>query len=238
MTACSPETIELLKKVPTAAITGLLLKKYGLRMRAIPGISAIDPANCRFVGPAFTLRYVPMREDLALAIDIGNPANAMLQATQQIPAGSVFVMDMCGNGAVGGLGDVLTTRMQVRGVVGVVADGGMRDVAEIRTLGMPTYCKGPAAPASPSALIPIAIQQPIGCGGVLIYPGDIIVADEDGVAVIPVHLAEEVAKQAIEKEALDGWVRERVAEGGDILGLYPPNEANLEKFRAWKAGQG
>ncbi|RDJ25175.1 ribonuclease activity regulator RraA [Bosea caraganae] len=238
MTACSPETIALLKQVPTAAITGLLLKKYGLRMRAIPGLVPIDGAKCRFVGPAFTLRYVPMREDIALAVDIGNPANAMLQATQQIPAGSVFVMDMCGNGAVGGLGDVLVTRMLVRGVVGVVSDGGMRDVAEIRSLGMPTYCKGPAAPASPSALIPIAIQEPIGCGGVLIYPGDIIVADEDGVAVIPVHLAAEVATQAIEKEALDGWVRERVAEGGDILGLYPPNEANLAKFKAWKAAQG
>jgi regulator of RNase E activity RraA len=140
--------------------------------------------------------------------------------------------------AVGGLGDVLTTRMQVRGVVGVVADGGMRDVSEIRALGMPTFCSGPAAPASPSALIPMAIQQPIGCGGVLVFPGDIMVGDEDGVAVIPAHLAEDVAKTGIEKEALDGWVRERVAEGGDILGLYPPNEANLEKFRAWKAAQG
>ena len=238
MKTCSPEVIELLKQVPTAPITGLLLKKYGLRMRAIPGISPIDPAKCRFVGPAFTLRYVPMREDVALALDIGNPENAMQQATQQIPAGSVFVMDMCGNGAVGGLGDVLTTRMMVRGVAGIVADGGMRDVAEIRAMGMPTYCKGPAAPASPSALIPIAIQQPIGCGGVLVFPGDIIVADEDGVAVVPAHLAEEVARQALEKEALDGWVRKRGAEGGDILGLYPPNEANLERFRAWKAGQG
>lgn len=238
MKTCSPEVIELLKQVPTAPITGLLLKKYGLRMRAIPGISPIDPAKCHFVGPAFTLRYVPMREDLALALDIGNPENAMLQATQQIPAGSVLVMDMCGNGAVGGLGDVLTTRMMVRGVTGIVADGGMRDVAEIRAMGMPTYCKGPAAPAGPSALIPIAIQQPIGCGGVLIFPGDIIVADEDGVAVIPVHLAEDVARQALEKEALDGWIRKRVAEGGDIFGLYPPNEANLERFRAWKAAQG
>ena len=235
MTACSPETIQLLARVPTAVVTGLLLKKHGLRMRAIPEIRPIDPARCRFVGPAFTLRYVPMREDIALAVDIGNPANAMLQATQQIPTGSVFVMDMCGIGSVGGLGDVLTTRMQVRGVVGVVADGGMRDVSEIRALGMPTFCKGPAAPASPSALIPIAIQQPIGCGGVLVFPGDIMVGDEDGVAVIPAHLADEIAQMGVEKEALDGWVRERVAEGGDILGLYPPNESNLEKFRAWQA---
>jgi regulator of RNase E activity RraA len=238
MTATSPETIELLKRVPTAAITGLLLKKYGLRMRAIEGVRPIDPAKCRFVGPAFTLRYVPQREDLSLAVDIGNPSNAMLRATQQIQAGSVFVMDMCGNGAVGGLGDVLTTRMLVRGVVGVVADGGMRDVSEIRQLGMPTFCKGPAAPASPSALIPIDIQQPIGCGGVLVMPGDIMVGDEDGVAVIPAHLADEVAEQGVAKETLDGWVRDRVAEGGDIFGLYPPNEANLERFRAWKAAQG
>ncbi len=236
-TACKPETIELLKQVPTAVITGLLYKKYGLRTRAITGVAPVDPNRCRFAGPAFTLRYVPQREDLNVATDIGNPNSAMLRATEQIPSGSVFVMDMQGNGLVGGLGDVLTQRFLVRGVAGVVADGGMRDVREIRALGLPIFCRGPAAPPSPVALMALDIQQPIGCGGVVVFPGDIVVGDEDGVAVIPAHLAQEVAEQGIEKELLDGWVRERVAEGNGLLGLYPPNADNLARFKTWRESQ-
>jgi len=237
MKTYSEETTEILKKASTAAITGLLLKKYSLRMRAISGVRPIDPDNCRFAGPAFTLRYVPQREDLSMTSDIGNPDNAMLKATQQISAGSVFVMDMMGNGSVGGLGDVLTTSFLARGVVGIVADGGMRDVSEIRSLGMPIHCKGPAAPPSPSALMPIDIQQPIGCGCVLVLPGDFIVADNDGVAVIPAHLADEVAEQVVDKEAMETWIRNRVAEGEGVYGLYPPNEANRERYQRWKEVQ-
>jgi regulator of RNase E activity RraA len=234
MTTYRAETIEILKNASTAAITGLLLKKHGFRMRAISGVRPIDSRNCRFAGPAFTLRYVPQREDLSVSGDIANPNNAMLKATQQISPGSVLVMDMMGNGSVGGLGDVLTTSFQAQGVAGIVADGGMRDVGEISQLGMPVYCKGPAAPPSPSALIPIDIQQPIACGGVLVFPGDFIVADDDGVAVIPAHVADDVADQVVDKELMESWIRSRVAEGEGVFGLYPPNEANLEKYREWK----
>jgi regulator of RNase E activity RraA len=235
MTTYRAETIEILKKASTAAITGLLLKKHGFRMRAISGVRPIDSGNCRFAGPAFTLRYVPQREDLSVSGDIANPDNAMLKATQQISSGSVLVMDMMGNGSVGGLGDVLTTSFQAQGVAGIVADGGMRDVSEISALGMPVYCKGPAAPPSPSALMPIDIQQPIGCGGVLVFPGDFIVADDDGVAVIPAHVADDVADQVVDKELMESWIRSRVAEGEGVFGLYPPNEANLERYRQWKS---
>jgi regulator of RNase E activity RraA len=232
--ALTPETTEILKKASTAAITGLLLKKHGFRMRAISGIRPLDAANCRFAGPAFTLRYVPQREDLSLSADIGNPSNAMLKATQQITAGSVLVMDMMGNGTVGGVGDVLTAGFRARGVAGIVSDGGMRDVGEIAGLGMPVFCKGPAAPPSPSALMPIDIQQPISCGGVVVFPGDIIVADADGVVVIPLHVADEVGEQVAEKELMETWIRDRVTEGEGIFGLYPPNEANLDRYRIWR----
>ncbi|WP_262268864.1 ribonuclease activity regulator RraA [Microvirga yunnanensis] len=237
MTTYRAETIEILKKASTAAITGLLLKRHGFRMRAINGVRPIDLANCRFAGPAFTLRYVPQREDLSVSGDIGNPNNAMLKATQQIAVGSVLVMDMMGNGSVGGLGDVLTTSFLARGVAGIVSDGGMRDVSEIAALGMPIYCKGPAAPPSPSALMPIDIQQPIACGGVLVLPGDFIVADNDGVAVIPAHVADDVAEQVVDKELMESWIRSRVAEGEGVYGLYPPNEANLERYRQWKSSR-
>jgi regulator of RNase E activity RraA len=228
------ETAEILKKASTAAITGLLLKKHGFRMRAIGGVRPLDPGNCRFAGPAFTLRYVPQREDLSTSGDIGNPSNAMLQATQQITAGSVLVMDMMGNGTVGGVGDVLTASFKARGVAGIVSDGGMRDVGEIAGLGMPVFCKGPAAPPSPSALMPIDIQQPISCGGVLIFPGDLIVADADGVVVVPLHVADEIGEQVAEKELMESWIRDRVTEGEGIYGLYPPNEANLKRYQTWK----
>jgi regulator of RNase E activity RraA len=233
----SQSVLDRLKRVPTAVITGLLFKKYGLRFRAIPGIAPLDAGNCRFVGPAYTLRYVPQREDLNASSDIANPASPMLRATDEIPKGAVFVLDMLCNGYVGGLGDVMTTRLISRGVAGVVADGGMRDVREIRALGLPVFCKGPAAPPSPVGLMPADIQVPISCGGIVVFPGDILVGDEDGVAVIPAHLAAEVAAQGIEKELLDGWVRAEVEKGQGIFGLYPPNAENLERFHAWRKTQ-
>ena len=237
MIKVSADTIAMLRNISTAAITGYLLKVHGLRMRAIANIRPIDRTNCRFVGPAFTLRYVPQREDLNASTDTGSPDSVMVKAMEQIPAGAVFVMDMQRDASVGGLGDVLTTRLLKAGVAGIVADGGMRDVQGIRDLGMPTFCAGPAAPASPSALMVIGLQEVIGCGGVVVFPGDIMVADEDGVAVVPAHLAEQVATAGVEKERMDGWIQARVAEGEGIRGLYPPNAANLQRYKDWVAKQ-
>jgi regulator of RNase E activity RraA len=223
--------------VPTAAISGQLYKKYGMRSRAIMDVAPLNPANCRFCGPAYTLRYVPQREDMNVATDLGNPNSIVLKAIEEIAPGSVLVMDMQANRYVGGLGDVLVSGLIARGVAGIVSDGGMRDVREIRDMSLPIFCAGAAAPPSPVSLMPAGVQEMIGCGGVVVIPGDFVVGDEDGVMVVPAHLADDVATQGIEKERLDAWVRSKVEKDGGVRGRYPPDAAHMEMYQAWKAKQ-
>jgi len=237
MPVIDQDTIALMRAASTASITGYLYKKHGLRMRAIAGVSPLNVARCRFVGPAFTMRYVPQREDLNASTDLGSPASIVLAATESIARGDVLVLDMQRDASVGALGDVLTTRFIDCGVAGVVADGGMRDVRELRDMEMPIFCAGAAAPPSPCTLMAIAIQQPVGCGGVVVFPGDLIVGDEDGVVVVPAHLARETAEQAAEKEIQDNWTRRLVAGGGGIRGRYPPDAGTLEAYKRWRAAQ-
>jgi len=231
MTTDQQNSISLaLKAVPTAAITGQLLKKHGLRTQAIQGVVPLDQGNCRFAGPAFTLRYVPQREDLNASTDMGSPGSVVVAVMEQIPAGAVLVIDMQRNASVGALGDVLVSQLIYAGVAGIVADGGMRDVQQLRRLGLPVYCSGPAAPPSPSALMPADLQTLIGCGLVAVFPGDFIVADEDGVVVVPQHLAAEVASAGAKKERLDVWLQQQVAAGSGVRGFYPPSEATLARY--------
>lgn len=237
MAGIDQETISLMRSASTASISGYLYKKHNMRMRAIAGISPLNVARCRFVGPAFTMRYVPQREDLNTSSDLGSPSSVVLAATESIARGDVLVLDMLRDATVGALGDVLTTRFIDCGVAGVVADGGMRDVRELREMELPIFCAGAAAPPSPCTLMAIAIQQPIACGGVVVFPGDLIVADEDGVVVVPAHLARETAEQAAEKEIQDNWTRKLVATGGGIRGRYPPDAATLAAYKSWRAAQ-
>jgi regulator of RNase E activity RraA len=232
-----PTVLALLGQVSTAAITGMLYKKHGMRVRAMNGLRALHPEFCRFHGPAYTMRYVPQREDLNAATDLASPTSLLLRATEEIQRGAVLVVDMQGNGRVGLLGDVLVTRLIDAGAAGVVADGGMRDVRETRGMGLPLICKGPAAPPGPAEMMPAGTQEVISCGGVTVFPGDYVVGDEDGVAVIPAHLVGEVVAHCIEKERMDGWIRDLVAGGGGIRGRYPPNEETLAAYRAWLATQ-
>jgi regulator of RNase E activity RraA len=224
--------VEALRKVPTAAITGQLLKKHGLRYQAIRGIVPLDQGNCSFAGPAYTLRYVPQREDLNTSTDLGSPGSVVLAAMEGIPAGAVLVLDMQKNSAVGALGDVLVSQLIYAGVAGLVADGGMRDVQQLRKLGLPIYCSGPAAPPSPAGLMPADVQTLIGCGGVAVFPGDFIVADEDGVVVLPAHLAAEVAENGAKKERQDNWVQKQVAAGSGVRGYYPPSDETLARYQS------
>jgi regulator of RNase E activity RraA len=226
-----------LRQATTAAITGQLYKVHGLRYPAVQGVVPLDGGNCRFAGPAYTIRYVPQREDLNSSTDLGSKDSKVTRALEEIPEGAVLVLDMQRNGTVGALGDVLVSQLIHRGVRGIVADGGMRDVAQIRALGLPVYCAGPAAPPYPAGLMPADIQCLIGCGGVAVVPGDFMVADEDGVAVIPAHLAAEVAEAALKKEAQDAWIQRQVAAGNGIRGYYPPSEATLARYRAETEGK-
>jgi regulator of RNase E activity RraA len=223
--------------VSTAAISGQLYKKYGMRSRAVMDVAPLNSANCRFCGPAYTIRYVPQREDLNVETDLGNPNSIVLKAIEGIAPGSVLVMDMQQNRYVGGLGDVLVSGLITRGVAAIVSDGGMRDVRDIRDMALPIFCAGAAAPPSPVGLMPAGVQEMIGCGGVVVLPGDFVVGDEDGVMVVPAHLADDVATQGAEKERLDAWLRSKVEKDGGVRGRYPPDATHMDMYNAWKAAQ-
>ncbi|NJO36344.1 MAG: ribonuclease activity regulator RraA [Rhizobiales bacterium] len=227
---------ERLREAPTAAITGHLFKKHGMRMRWIQGVRPLDAGNCRFAGPAYTLRYVPQREDLWASTDLGASDSKVLRVMEEIPAGAVLVLDMYRETSVGALGDVLVSQLICRGVAGIVADGGMRDVRQISQLGLPVHCSGPASPPSPAGLMPVDVQGIVGCGGVAVVPGDFVVADEDGVVVIPAELAADVAEGALQKEAQDAWIQKQVAAGCGVRGYYPPSDDTLARYRRETGG--
>jgi regulator of RNase E activity RraA len=227
----APETLARLGGVATATLTMQLLKR-GLRSVWMAGPQAIDPGLPRLVGEAFTLRFVPQREDLARLDTLGGPGSTR-EAIETVEPGQVVVIDACGLATCGTLGDILVARLRARGAAGVVTDGGLRDLADVRALGLPVYCAGPAAPPSLTGLFFVGWQETIGCGGVAVVPGDLVVGDEDGVVVVPRALADQVAKDSQEQERFERFVRQRVDRGDPVTGLYPPDEATLAAYRRW-----
>jgi regulator of RNase E activity RraA len=226
------EIRDLLQRVGTAPLSSQLLKR-GLRNVFIPRVAPVNPLHARMVGPAYTLRFIPMREDLANASSVANPANPQRAAIEQTPSGHVLVIDTGGELGSGCLGDILAARLLQRGVAGVVSDGAMRDSSELRNLPLPIFCAAFAAPPSFARIMAADSGRPIGCGGVPVFPGDIVVADHDGAVVVPRHLAAEVARDGLEQERIERFVRKRVDRGASIVGLYPPNEAAIAAYRRW-----
>jgi regulator of RNase E activity RraA len=224
-----------MNQASAATVTTLLLKNAGLRNTAIRGIRPNDPANCRFVGRAVTLRYLPLRDDLLPAQSLSNPDALMHKLLDRVGPGDVLVIDAMGREDAGILGDVICARLKALGVAGVVCDGAMRDVAEIRALGLPMFCRAGTPPPSFVQLMLTDLDIPIACGGVTVFPGDAIVADEDGVAVCPAHLAEATLPAAAEQDRVERYIRGRVLAGEKLAGLYPPNEATVAAYRAWLA---
>ncbi len=227
----APDTVERLAGVTTATVSMQLLKR-GITACYMRGVAALAP-GARLVGPAYTLRYVPMREDLAPLAQLGDADNAARRAIEECPAGAVLVCDARGVTDSGTIGDILLLRLARRGVAGVVSDGGVRDVAACREVGLPVFCAGPAAPASPSAHVPADLEAPIACGGVAVLPGDVLVGDEDGVVVIPAALAEEVARDAVEQEDIEAFIALLVGQGRPVIGTYPPTDAIRGEHRRW-----
>jgi regulator of RNase E activity RraA len=225
------ETIETLRKVSTDTITGVLMKIAGMRSRAIRDVHPIDPQRCRFVGPAYTVRYVPIREDYTATASPVSPGSRLHGRLDEIPAGSVLVLDMGGDTTSGALGDVIVARLIALGVAGVVADGGMRDGSVIAAMSLPVFARAAAPPPSPRSLLAAGVQEVIGCGGVMVEPGDVVVADGNGVAVIPRHLADEVARMGLEQEEVEVWIKAQITAGAKLAGLYPPTE---EVMARWK----
>ena len=223
---------DVLRHVTTATITTMLLKK-GIRRCWMDGPKPLVPGGARLVGPAFTLRFVPAREDLATPESWGKPISTRA-AIEDIPEGCIAVADAMGVTTAGIFGDILTMRMAKRGVTALVTDGVIRDKAGCLKANMPIFCQGTAAPASVNGLTFVGWQEPIGCGGVAVFPGDVVVADDDGAVLIPKDLLDFVAKEGEEHERYETWVVSEVEKGVKLPGLYPPNEEAKARYQAWK----
>ena len=231
-TSLDPKAVELLSKVTTATLTTLLLKK-GLRNVWLRGTKPLRPGQPRVVGRAFTLRFVPAREDLATPESWSSPISTRA-AIEDMPAGCVAVVDAMGVTDAGIFGDILCARMAKRGVAALVTDGAVRDLDGVLGTGLPVWCNGVAAPPSVAALTFVAWQQPIGCGGVAVFPGDVVVIDADGAVLIPANLLDEMLATAPEQERLEGWIMGEVDKGAALPGLYPPNAENKARYEASK----
>ncbi len=222
-----------LASVSTATLTTILLKK-GLRNVWIRGAMPLNPGQPRLIGRAFTLRFVPAREDLATPESWSSPRSTRA-AIEDMPAGCIAIADAMGVTDAGIFGDILCARMVKKGVAALVTDGVIRDLAGVRGTGMPVWSQGTAAPPSVAGLTFVNWQEPIGCGGVAIFPGDIIVLDEDGGVVIPQAMLEDVAKTAPEQERMEAWIVKQVENGAALPGLYPMNAETKAAYEAAKS---
>lgn len=234
----SDDTKAKLKRISTASIATQLYKR-SLRNQFIQGVVPVAPKAERMVGQAFTLRYIPAREDRNPLEVFRNEDHPQRVAVETCPAGHVLVMDGRQDASAATAGSILVTRLAVRGCAGVVSDGGFRDAQGIGQLDMPSFYAGPSAPTNLTKHEALDINIPIGCGGVAVFPGDVVVGDNDGVMVIPAHLADEIAEVCSGMEAFEDFVLEEVLAGTPIIGLYPcTQEKNQRKFEDWRAKTG
>lgn len=228
------ETFERLMSISVATLATALFKR-GLRNQVIQDVRPVARKGRNMVGPAFTLRYMPAREDRNTLAEFRKPDHPQRQAIEQCPPGHVLVMDSRKDARAASAGDILITRLMVRGGAGVVSDGGFRDSMVIGALDIPAYHSRPASPTNLTLHEAIDINVPVGCGDVAVFPGDIVVGDDDSVIVIPAHLADEIADEAHEMTAYEDFVVERVKAGETIIGLYPrTRNEHLVAFDAWR----
>ncbi|MEI7764883.1 MAG: ribonuclease activity regulator RraA [Comamonadaceae bacterium] len=222
--------VEILSQVTTATLTTLLLKK-GLRNVWLRGTRPLRAGQPRLVGRAFTLRFVPAREDLATPESWSSPISTRA-AIEAMPAGCIAVVDAMGVTDAGVFGDILCTRMVKRGVAALVTDGVVRDVSGVLGSGLPVWCSGAAAPPSVAGLTFVDWQRPVACGGVAVFPGDVVVVDDDGAVLIPAALLDDILTLAPEQERLENWIMQQVEQGAALPGLYPPNAENKARYLA------
>jgi regulator of RNase E activity RraA len=234
MTSLREETRRQLKTVSTATLCTALFKR-GLHHQFIQDVRPLNPNAAPMVGEAYTLRYIPAREDLNQISVFQDRSHPQRKAIEECPEGAVLVIDSRKDARAASAGSILVTRLMVRKCAGVVTDGGFRDSPEIAQLEFPSYHHRPAAPTNLTVHQAIAINEPIGCGDAPVFPGDVIVGDAEGVVVIPAHLADEIAHEAVEMTAFEDFVTEQVKKGRSILGLYPAtDESTRTEFAAWR----
>jgi regulator of RNase E activity RraA len=234
--AMRDDTRERLQAVSTATLTTALFKR-GFRNAFIQGIHRINPGPA-MVGPAYTLRYIPPREDLDHLGVFEDREHPQRKGVEECPPGAVFVIDSRRNCSAASAGGILVTRLWKRGSAGIVTDGGFRDTPEIATLPFPAYHAHAAAPTNLIRHHAIDLDVPIACGEVAVYPGDVLVGDGEGVAVIPRHIADEVAEETFEQTIFEDFVLEKVQEGRSIFGVYPPDADAREEYKRWRAAKG
>ncbi len=238
MPSLKPETREKLRTVSVATLCTALFKR-GLRNQFIQDVRPLNPDAGTMVGEAFTLRYIPAREDLNPLSVFQDRAHPQRKAVEDCPPGAVMVIDSRKDPRAASAGGILVSRLMKRGVAGVVTDGGFRDSYEIARLPFPSYHNRPSSPTNLTLHQAIEINGPVGCGDVAVFPGDIVVGDAEGVIVIPAHLADEVAAEAVEMTAFEDFVTEEVLKGRSILGLYPATEEQTKvDFAAWRKVNG
>jgi len=225
-----PKIVSILAGTSTATITTILLGK-GLRNVWMRGARPLRPDQPRLVGRAFTLRFVPAREDLATPASWASPKSTRA-AIEAMPAGCIAVVDAMGVTDAGIFGDILCARMKKRRVAALITDGVVRDLAGVLGTGLPVWCQGAAAPPSVARLTFVDWQQPIGCGGVAVFPDDVVVVDADGAVLIPAAILDDVVETAPEQERLEGWIMQEVETGAALPGLYPPNDATKARYEA------
>ncbi|MGI8856008.1 MAG: ribonuclease activity regulator RraA [Thermomicrobiales bacterium] len=231
----APETLRLLENVGTATLSGLLMRR-GVRSVFMTGVLPLNPEK-HMVGRAFTLRYIPAREDMPGGEGLEDLTNVQRKGVETVGPGEVFVVDARGNTNAGSLGDILAARIFMRGATGIVTDGAFRDTPTIRALGQPVYARGMHAAVNTTQHFAADIQVPIACGGVMVCPGDVLVGDGEGVIVLPQAMAAELATEAAEYEPKEIFIRELIDSGRSIKGVYPPDAETLAAFEQWKLKQ-
>lgn len=234
MNDVSPSAMERLRALSVPTLNAVMFKK-GLRTRFLVGLSAANPGLPRLCGPAFTLRAIPAREDIADDIAAGRRPNLHRQALERAPPGSVVVVATGGEAPVAALGDVIATALIARGVAGVVSDGGASDWSQLAGMSLPVFARGSLPTPAARSLMFVDTDLPVGCAGVAIFPGDVIVGDADGAVCVPRDFAESVATAGEEQDLLEAFLLERVRRDGKLDGVYPPGPAVLAEYEAWRA---
>ena len=232
------DTRRKLAAVSTATLTTVLFKR-GFRNLFLQDVHPLSPDAPRMVGPAYTLRTIPAREDIDRLDAFLDPAHPQRKGIEECPPGAVFVIDSRGDARAASAGGILVTRLHRRGAAGIVTDGGFRDSPEIAALPFPAYHQRPSAPTNLILHHCVDLNLPLACGGVPVFPGDIMVGDAEGVVVIPAAIADDVAQEAFEQTAYEDFVQSRVDAGHTIRGLYPMTDAaNRPLFEAWRREKG
>jgi regulator of RNase E activity RraA len=233
MAGLNAETKARLATISTATISTLLFKR-GLRNTWLHGVRRMSAAKRNMVGEAYTLRNIPSREDLDQVSVFQNPEQPQRKAYDTVPAGQVLVIDCRADTRAASGGGILTSRLHVRGAAGLVSDGCLRDSDEISQMDFPVYCAGPAAPLNLARHHAVDFNVPIACGGVAVYPGDVVVGDADGVVILPQHLADEVAAEAIDMERFERFVMQEIQRGQPVIGTYPPSPETRARYSQWR----